>query len=82
MSAGLLVNIDVDDLESATHFYCDALGVRVALKRGIQLQIVRDGSGDSLDAAICAAQAAWAAARPRYGMPLRRRAAEGWIVSA
>ena len=27
--SGLLVNIDVDDLERATQFYCDALGLRV-----------------------------------------------------
>jgi predicted enzyme related to lactoylglutathione lyase len=26
---GLLVNIDVDDLEKATRFYCDGLGLRV-----------------------------------------------------
>jgi predicted enzyme related to lactoylglutathione lyase len=26
---GLLVNIDVDDLERATRFYCDGLGLRV-----------------------------------------------------
>ena len=25
----LLVNIDVDDLESATHFYCDGLGLKI-----------------------------------------------------
>jgi len=29
VSAGLLVNIDVDDLDKATRFYCDALGLRV-----------------------------------------------------
>src|SRR5262245_34666110 len=30
MSApGLLVNIDVDDLEKATRFYCEGLGLRV-----------------------------------------------------
>jgi len=28
-SVGLLVNIDVDDLERATRFYCDGLGLRV-----------------------------------------------------
>jgi predicted enzyme related to lactoylglutathione lyase len=26
---GLLVNVDVDDLEKATRFYCDGLGLRV-----------------------------------------------------
>ena len=29
MTAGLLVNIDVDDLERGTRFYCDGLGLRV-----------------------------------------------------
>ena len=28
-AAGLLVNIDVDDLEEATRFYCDGLGLKV-----------------------------------------------------
>lgn len=29
MNPGLLINIDVDDLERATRFYCDGLGLRV-----------------------------------------------------
>lgn len=29
MTAGLLVNIDVEDLEKATRFYCDGLGLAV-----------------------------------------------------
>ena len=41
-----------------------------------------DGSGDLLDAVLCAVQAAWAAGRPRYGLPRRVPACEGWIVSA
>jgi catechol 2,3-dioxygenase-like lactoylglutathione lyase family enzyme len=28
-AAGLLVNIDVDDLEKATRFYCDGIGLKV-----------------------------------------------------
>lgn len=28
-AAGLLVNVDVDDLEEATRFYCDGLGLKV-----------------------------------------------------
>ena len=54
------------------------LGIR--LKTGIDL--VADGSGDILDAAICAVQAAWAAQRPDYGIPADAPAGEGWIVSA
>jgi hypothetical protein len=41
-----------------------------------------DGSGDLLDAAICAVQAAWAARRPRYGLPAGAPPGEGWILSA
>ena len=41
-----------------------------------------DGSGDVLDAVLCAVQAAWAANQPRYGLPRQVPACEGWIVSA
>ena len=40
------------------------------------------GSGDLLDAAICAVQAAWAATRPDYGIPASAPAGEGWIITA
>jgi hypothetical protein len=61
-----------------------------ALKEGLPLGItlkakadlVADASGDTLDAAICAVQAAWAALRPRYGFPEGVPPSEGWIVSA
>ena len=54
------------------------LGVR--LKTGVDL--LADGSGDTLDAAICAVQAAWAAGRPGYGIPGTAPDAEGWIITA
>jgi hypothetical protein len=65
-------------------------GVIEALKAGrplgislrTTLDLVTDGSGDTLDAVICAVQAAWAAKRPRYGLPLRVPAGEGWILTA
>jgi hypothetical protein len=44
--------------------------------------LVEDGSGDLLDAVVCAVQAAWAAGRPRYGLPEEAPSGEGWIVSA
>lgn len=56
------------------------LGIR--LKTSLERQLVADGSGDLLDAVICAVQAAWAAGQPRYGFPARVPPAEGWIVSA
>jgi hypothetical protein len=58
------------------------LGVKLALEKGLENRLVADGSGDLLDAAICAVQAAWAAGRPGYGLPASAPAGEGWIVSA
>ena len=50
-------------------------------------QLLADGSGDRLDAAICMLQAAWAAARHAqgdalYGLPHDLDPLEGWIVTA
>jgi Protein of unknown function (DUF429) len=53
------------------------LGVRLITK----IDLVADGSADTLDAAICAVQAAWAARRPNYGIPAHAPAGEGWIVT-
>jgi len=58
------------------------LGVRLQAGRGIEKQLLDDGSGDLLDAAICAVQAAWAAGRSGYGLPAQTRSWEGWILSA
>jgi hypothetical protein len=52
----------------------------IALKT--RLDLVSDGSADTLDAVICAVQAAWAAGQPRYGLPARVPRAEGWIITA
>ncbi|MDD4887517.1 MAG: DUF429 domain-containing protein, partial [Thiomonas sp.] len=42
-----------------------------------------DASGDSLDAALCLLQAAWASARrtQNWGLPPQIDPVEGWIVS-
>jgi Protein of unknown function (DUF429) len=58
------------------------LGVQLSVERGLEAALLADGSGDLLDAAICAVQAAWAATRPRYGIPAHAPAHEGWIVTA
>lgn len=58
------------------------LSIRLSTSASLRKNIEMDGSGDLLDAAICALQAAWAARRPRYGLPARVPAGEGWIVSA
>ena len=54
------------------------LGIRLRTR----IDLVSDGSGDLLDAAICAVQAAWAAGRPNYGIPAHAPAGEGWIVTS
>lgn len=56
------------------------LGVRLTTR--LEKPLIADGSGDALDAAICAAQAAWAAGQPNYGLPEEVPEGEGWIVSA
>jgi hypothetical protein len=58
------------------------LSIRLCASASLRKSIEMDGSGDLLDAAICALQAAWAARRPRYGLPASVPAGEGWIVSA
>jgi hypothetical protein len=55
------------------------LGISVKMEKRL---LVNDGAGDLLDAVICAAQAAWAARRPNYGLPAEAARGEGWIVTA
>jgi hypothetical protein len=60
------------------------LGIQVRLGTGLEARIVEDGSGDFLDAVICAAQAHWGFLRQdaNYGLPADVDPIEGWIVSA
>jgi hypothetical protein len=58
------------------------LGIRLIVQPRLERAMVAEGSADLLDAAICAVQAAWAATRPRYGIPADAPAGEGWIVSS
>ena len=48
----------------------------------LQREAQSDGSGDLLDAVLCAVQAGWASLKPRFGLPRRVHRCEGWIVSA
>ena len=58
------------------------LGIRLEIEAGTRRLLLEDGSGDALDAAICALQAAWASRRPGFGLPARVPRGEGWILSA
>jgi len=58
------------------------LGVRLEVSRKLERELVAEGSGDLLDAVICAVQAAWAAHRPGFGLPANAPAGEGWIVTS
>jgi hypothetical protein len=59
------------------------LGLRLKLTNAQRDALVEDGSGDSLDAALCLVQAAWARRQgpPRYGLPVVLDPLEGWIVT-
>ena len=62
------------------------LGLRLKLTHAQHDTLVDDASGDSLDAALCMVQAAWAhmqheAGDPHYGLPACDPL-EGWIVTA
>jgi hypothetical protein len=68
----------VDSLMHGTHPF----GIVVRMDEDMQKTLVEDGSGDWLDAVLCAVAAAWAAQRPRYGLPLAVDPLEGWIAGA
>jgi hypothetical protein len=57
------------------------LSIRLAITSAWQKKFIADGSGDLMDAAICALQAAHAAALPNYGFPSDLDPLEGWIAS-
>ena len=60
------------------------LGIRLEASRRLEKLALDDGSGDTLDAVICAVQAAWGWQRrnSNYGLPAHAPAGEGWIVTA
>jgi hypothetical protein len=60
------------------------LGIRLVADRRLERSLIADGSGDLLDAAICAVQAAWGWSRRRsnFGFPPGAQPGEGWIVSS
>ncbi|HET7670735.1 MAG TPA: DUF429 domain-containing protein [Burkholderiales bacterium] len=60
----------------------EPLGIKLHLEGKTERLLIAEGSADSLDAVICAVQAAWAAGQPDYGIPASAPPGEGWIVSS
>ena len=60
------------------------LGIRLQAPAAILNRALDDGSGDTIDALICAVQAAWGWQRRRtnYGLPADAPPGEGWIVTS
>lgn len=61
-----------------------ASGLRLAVTDTQRDALVKDPSGDSLDAVLCLLQAGWASLRggPLYGLPPDMDPLEGWIITA
>ena len=55
-------------------------GLKVKLCTNTRKTLINDPKADSLDAVLCALQAAWASRQSRYGVPPWCDPSEGWIV--
>ena len=62
----------------------NSLAQTLELPPALRSAMLRDGSGDCLDAVLCLMQAAWAWRQgwPRYGVPPGIDPLEGWILTA
>jgi hypothetical protein len=62
----------------------EPLGIKIVLPKSLEASLIRDGTGDLLDAVLCAVQAhwGWLRAAENYGLPAALDPLEGWIVSA
>jgi len=63
-----------------------SLGLKLQANKALSNQMLEDASGDSLDAVICAVQAAWGVKQfnsgdPMYGLPHAMDPLEGWILT-
>lgn len=56
--------------------------LRVAFTPALRRLAIEDASGDTLDAILCAVEAARATTQPNWGLPRRAPRGEGWIVGA
>jgi hypothetical protein len=70
----------MDALEQGRH----RLGIRVRFGAGLREPCIEDGTADTLDAVLCAVQAAWGWQRRDrgFGLPARVDPLEGWTVGA
>ena len=55
-------------------------GLTLHLSDTLAAQLVQDPTADSLDALLCAIQAAWACTQPNFGIPPNCDPLEGWII--
>jgi Protein of unknown function (DUF429) len=60
-----------------------SLAIKLSATKALQKLLIEDGSGDTLDAVLCALQAAWAWQRreQNFGLPSNIDPLEGWIVT-
>jgi hypothetical protein len=60
------------------------LGIRLSAPPALREDLLEDGQGDTLDAALCTILAAWAWQRreANFGLPQKFDPLEGWIVAA
>lgn len=70
------------DILRALHAGTNPLAIKVRMPDAIRDRALADGTGDILDAVLCATQAAWASREPRFGIPEDVCLCEGWIVTA
>lgn len=70
------------DILRALHSGAHPLKVMTRLPSSLRDRVLTDASGDTLDAVLCAAQAAWAARQRGFGIPENVISCEGWIVGA
>jgi len=60
--------------------FLDTYGFTLKLDSALTTMSIDEKSGDTLDAVLCAVQAAWASTVPNYGIPRNCDPLEGWIV--
>jgi Protein of unknown function (DUF429) len=60
-----------------------SLAIKLSASKVLKKSLIQDASGDTLDAVLCALQAAWAWQRreQNFGLPFHIDPLEGWIVT-